>query len=355
MRGSEEKQSSLFSYVSLEDRIPKRHPLRKIRKMVDEALLEMTDHFDAIYSTVGRRSIPPEQLLRALLLQVLHSVRSERLLMEHLEYNLLFRWFVGLGIDDKVWVPTVFSKNRDRLLKGEIAHVFFERILAQARRQKLISKEHFTVDGTLLEAWAGHKSFQPKDGPPPEDPGQYRGQKRSNDTHQSTTDPEAKLFRKGKGKEAKLSYMGHVVMENRHGLVVDARVTQATGRAEREAALEMMAEVPGTRRVTLGADKSYDTKDFVAGLRQLNVTPHVAQNTTNRRSAIDGRTTCRAGYAVSQKKRKQVEPIFGWMKTVGTLGKLRHRGQERVDWVFGFVASAFNLIRMSNLEAACAQ
>ena len=354
MRGNEEQQSSLFSYVSLEDRIPKRHPLRKIRKMVDEALADMSDHFDAIYSHTGRPSIPPERLLRALLIQLLHSVRSERLLMEQLEYNLLFRWFVGLGIDDKVWAPTVFSKNRDRLLEGQIAEVFFRRILDQAEERKLISKDHFTVDGTLLEAWASHKSFQPKDEPPPEDPGQYHGQKRSNATHQSTTDPDAKLFRKGRGKEAKLSYMGHVVMENRNGLVVGARVTQATGTGERDAALRMLTRIPGKHRITLGADKGYDTRDFVACLRELKVTPHVAQNTSNRRSAIDGRTTSRPGYAVSQKKRKQVEAIFGWMKTVGIMGKLRHRGKAKVGWVFGFTAAAFNLIRMSNLEEECA-
>ena len=354
MRGNEEQQSSLFSYVSLEDRIPKRHPLRKIRKMVNEALADMSDLFDAIYSHTGRPSIPPERLLRALLIQALHSVRSERLLMEQLEYNLLFRWFVGLGIDDKVWAPTVFSKNRDRLLEGDVARLFFRRIIDQAEAKKLISKEHFTVDGTLLEAWASHKSFQPKDGAPPGDPEQYYGQKRSNETHQSTTDPDAKLYRKGKGKEAKLSYMGHAVMENRNGLGVDARVTQATGTGEREAALRMLAEIPGHHRITLGADKGYDTRDFVAGLRELKVTPHVAQNTSNRRSAIDGRTVNRPGYAVSQKKRKQVEAIFGWMKTVGTLDKLRHRGTASVGWVFGFAAAAFNLIRMSNLEEECA-
>lgn len=354
MRGNEEQQGGLFSYVSLENRIPKRHPLRKIRRMVDEALADMSDHFDAIYSHTGRPSIPPERLLRALLIQLLHSVRSERLLLEQLEYNLLFRWFVGLGIDDKVWAPTVFSKNRDRLLEGEVATVFFRRILAQAEERKLISKDHFTVDGTLLEAWASHKSFQPKDGPPPADPGQYQGQKRSNQTHQSTTDPDAKLFRKGKGKEAKLSYMGHVVMENRNGLVVGARVTQATGTGERDAALQMLAELPGNHRITLGADKGYDTRDFIAGLRELKATPHVAQNTTNRRSAIDGRTVNQPGYTVSQKKRKQVEAIFGWMKTVGTLGKLRHRGKARVGWVFGFTAAAYNLVRMSNLEEECA-
>lgn len=359
MRGDDRQQGAMFSYVSLEKRVPENHPLRPIRAMVDQALTELSEAFEALYSRVGRPSIPPEKLLRALLLQVLYTIRSERMLMEQLDYNLLFRWFVGLGMDDTVWVPTVFSKNRDRLLEGDIAKEFFARVLAQAKSRHLLSAEHFTVDGTLIEAWAGQKSFKTKEaicGPPPDDPGNptvdFHGEKRSNATHQSTTDPEARLFKKGKGREAKLSYMGHVLMENRNGLVVDAELTQATGTAEREAALEMLEQIPGSGVVTVGADKGYDTRDFVAQARDLEVTPHVAQNTSGRKSAIDGRTTRHPGYAISQRTRKRVEEIFGWMKTIGLMRKTRHQGVERVGWMFIFAAAAYNLIRMRNLAGA---
>lgn len=358
MRGEDRRQGSMFSYISLEQRIPADHPLRQMRPMVDQALAELSPRFDEIYSRMGRPSIAPEKLLRALLLQVLYTIRSERMLMEQLEYNLLFRWFVGLGMDDAVWVPTVFTKNRDRLLEGEIATAFFCRVVEQARQKRLLSSEHFTVDGTLIEAWAGQKSFRKKDSEPvepPDDPGNptvsFHGEKRSNATHQSTTDPEARLYRKGNGKEAKLSYMGHVLMENRNGLVVDASVTQAQGRAERETALEMLRSDSASRRRTVGADKGYDTKEFVAKARGLAVTPHVAQNTSGRRSAIDGRTTRHCGYEVSQRVRKRVEEIFGWMKTVGLMRKTRHKGVDRVGWMFTFAAAVYNLVRMRNLLA----
>jgi transposase len=359
MRGDDRQQGAMFSYVSLERRVPVNHPLRSLRTMVDQALVELSPAFEGLYSRVGRPSIPPEKLLRALLLQVLYTIRSERMLMEQLDYNLLFRWFVGLGMDDVVWVPTVFSKNRDRLLEGDIAREFFARVLAQAKGRHLLSSEHFTVDGTLIEAWAGQKSFRAKDEPgdaPPDDPGNptvdFHGEKRSNATHQSTTDPESRLFKKGKGREAKLSYMGHVLMENRHGLVVDAELTQATGKAEREAALKMLEQLPKTGTVTVGADKGYDTRDFVAQARDLEVTPQVAQNTSGRRSAIDGRTTRHSGYTISQRIRKRVEEVFGWMKTVGLMRKTRHKGVERVGWIFVFAAAAYNLVRMRNLAEA---
>jgi len=357
MRGDDRQQGAMFSYVSLEQRVPEHHPLRPIRAMVDEALIELSASFEGLYSRVGRPSIPPEKLLRALLLQVLYTIRSERMLVEQLDYNLLFRWFVGLGMDDAVWVPTVFSKNRDRLLEGDIAQELFCRVLAQAKKRHLLSTEHFTVDGTLIEAWAGQKSFRPKEHPggdsPPDDPGNptvdFHGEKRSNATHQSTTDPEARLFKKGKGREAKLSYMGHVLMENRHGLVVDAELTSATGKAERETALQMLARRAGSGAVTVGADKGYDTRDFVAQARNLEVTPHVAQNTAGRKSAIDGRTTRHPGYSISQRVRKRVEEVFGWMKTIGLMRKTRHQGVDRVGWMFVFAAAAYNLIRMRNL------
>jgi transposase len=359
MRGDDRQQGAMFSYVSLEKRVPENHPLRPIRAMVDQALTDLSEAFETLYSRVGRPSIPPEKLLRALLLQVLYTVRSERMLMEQLDYNLLFRWFVGLGLDDAVWVPTVFSKNRDRLLEGDIANELFARVLAQAKSRHLLSAEHFTVDGTLIEAWAGQKSFKTKEatsGPPPDDPGNptvdFHGEKRSSTTHQSTTDPEARLFKKGKGREAKLSYMGHVLMENRNGLVVDAELTQATGTAEREAALTMLEQIPGSGTVTVGADKGYDTRNFVAQARDLEVTPHVAQNTSGRKSAIDGRTTRHPGYAISQRIRKRVEEVFGWMKTIGLMRKTRHQGVARVGWMFVFAAAAYNLIRMRNLAGA---
>jgi transposase len=357
MRGTDSNQSGMFSYISLEERIPKDHPLRAIRKMVDQALRNLSPRFSELYSSIGRPSVPPEQLLRALMLQALYTIRSERQLMEQLDYNLLFRWFVGLEIDDRVWAPTVFTKNRDRLLEGDVARLFFTEIVGQAREAGLLSDEHFTVDGTLIEAWASHKSFKPKDdnksGGRGGDSGEdFHGQRRKNDTHQSTTDPDARLFRKGAGKEAKLSYMGHVLMENRNGLVVDARLTEANGTAEREAALEMLAAIPGQHPITLGADKGYDTRGFVEGARSLGTTPHVAQNDTNRRSAVDGRTTRHEGYEVSQRKRKLVETIFGWLKVTGNFRKTRHRGEDRVGWMFIFGLSALNLVRMRNLLAA---
>lgn len=354
MRGDVERTEDLFSYVPLADRVPTNHPLRSIRAFVDPILRELSPRFDSIYAKTGRPSIPPEQLLKALLLQVLYTVRSERMLCEQLEYNLLFRWFVGLGMDDRAWVPTVFTKNRDRLLRGDIAEAFFHAVVGEARRRNWLSDEHFTVDGTLLEAWASQKSFRPKDEPPPSDTTRnpdvnYRGQKRSNETHRSTTDPDARLARK-KGKESKLSYQANVLMENRHGLIVDSEVLHASGTAEWDAALAMLDRLPKRkRRRTLGADKGYDTRAFVAGVRARGVTPHVAQNTTNRRSAIDSRTTRHGGYAVSQKKRKLIEQNFGWDKTVGLLRKLRHRGIERVQWIYTFTSAAFNLVRMRSL------
>jgi len=358
MRGSDERSDVLFSYVSPEQRVRADHPMRPIRRIVDAALGRLSPRFDAIYTEFGRPSIPPEQLLRALLLQVLYTVRSERLLIEQLEYNLLFRWFVGLGMDEPIWDHSTFSKNRDRLLRGDIADAFFAEVLGEARTHGLLSDEHFTVDGTLLEAWASHKSFRPKDedAPPPsgnpKNPAvNFRGERRKNDTHASTTDPDARLYRKGDGQPARLVYMGHVLMENRSGLVVDAEVTPADGYGERHAALTMVEAVPGDR-VTLGGDKAYDDAWFVDELRHMRVTPHVAQNTKNRRSAIDARTTRHPGYAISQRKRKRVEEIFGWMKTVGLLRKLRHRGGGRVTWIFRFTAAAFNLVRIRNLVYA---
>lgn len=352
MRGTDRKQSQLFSYISLEERVPRKHPLRRIRKYTDRVLEELSPRFETIYSDVGRPSIPPERLLRALLLQVLYSIRSERMLMEQLDYNLLFRWFVGLEMDEAVWVPTVFTKNRDRLLEGDIAAAFLQGVVEQARRKRLLSDEHFTVDGTLLEAWASHKSFQPKDGPPTSG-ADFRGKRRSNKTHASKTDPDARLARKGMGKEARLSYQASVLMDNRHGLIVDTDVSLATGTAERESAVRMLDRLPARkRRRTLGADKGYDTRDFVAQVRARNITPHVAQNEANRRSAIDGRTTRHAGYGESQIRRHMVEQNFGWQKTVGLMRKLRHRGRERVDWVFTFTVAAYNLIRIRTLEEA---
>jgi transposase len=331
--------------------------------MMDQALKEMSGRFDKIYEEDGRRSIPPERLLRALLLQMLYTVRSERMLMEQLQYNLLFRWFVGLSANEPVWHPTVFSKNRDRLLQGVVAEEFFSLIVEQARSLKLLSDEHFTVDGTLIEAWAGHKSFQRKKtdddvlNPPPPDPGSnptidFRKQQRKNDTHESSTDPQARLYKKTRGSESRLAYMGHLLTENRNGLVVDVRLTQATGKAEREAALEMLDGKPLSRPVTLGADRGYDTAGFVEQLRSINVTPHVAQNTTNRRSAIDERTTRHEGYAISLRKRKRVEEVFGWMKTIALQRKTRFIGPERTGWMFTFAAAAYNLVRMRNLQAA---
>jgi transposase len=357
MRGGDTQQSTMFSYVSPEERVPADHPLRAIRQICDRVLSQLSDLFATMYSEIGRPSVAPEKLLRALLLQVLYTVRSERMLMEQLDYNLLFRWFVGLNMDDMVWHVTVYTKNRDRLLQADVAKQFFALVVAEAKQQNLMSDEHFTVDGTLLEACASLKSFKKMDGgeePPMDDPGNptvdFHGEKRSNQTHASNTDPDALLARKGSGKEAKLSYSGHVLMENRNGLVADVEVLQANGTAERDAALVMIEAIPGDHQVTVGADKNYDTKDFVAESRNLNATPHVAQNIHARRSsAIDGRTTRHAGYAISQVKRKRVEEIFGWMKTVGGMRKLRHRGLQLVGWMFTFAAAAYNMVRMRNL------
>jgi len=362
MRGEDMQSEGFFSYVPLEQRIAADHPLRAIRELVNAALEELSPAFDEIYSLEGRPSIPPERLLRALLLQAFYTVRSERQLMEQLDYNLLFRWFVGLSADDSVWDATVFCKNRDRLLDGDIARKFMSGVLNLPQVRNLLSSEHFSVDGTLIEAWASMKSFVRKDGgktPPGGEAASggrnaernFHNEKRSNATHASTTDPDARLFRKGKGKEAKLCHMGHVMTENRHGLIVDAQLTEANGTAEREAALDMIDDNadPGS---TIGADKGYDTADFVAGCRERGCTPHVAQNNTKRRSAIDARTTRHAGYAVSQQKRKQIEEPFGWIKTIGTLRKTRHRGRDRVAWFFVLTAAAYNLVRIPKILAA---
>ena len=328
--------------------------------MVDAALEQLGPRFAVLYSHTGRPSVAPEKLLRALLLQVFYSVRSEALLMEQLDYNLLFRWFVGLNMDEPVWDATTFTKNRDRLLGGDIAREFFTAIQEHARAQGLLSDEHFTVDGTLLEAWASQKSFQRKDQPPPpsnDDPGNptvnFHGERRSNATHESTTDPESRLCRKGPGKEAKLAYLGNLLMDNREGLAVAAQVSIATGSAETLGALELIETLaPRAARITVGADKAYDNEAFVEGLRFMDGTPHVAQNTKRRRSRIDARTTRHAGYAVSQVKRKRIEEIFGWLKTVALLRKLRHRGRAIVEWIFTFAVAAYNLVRIRNLTAA---
>jgi transposase len=361
MRGDDLQQSALFSYISPEQRVPQGHPLRKLLPLVNAALAPMSRRFTALYARVGRPSIAPEKLLRALLLQILYTIRSERLLMERLNHDLLFRWFVGLNMDDPIWDATVYSKNRERLLRGDVAREFFRQVLAQAKERNLLSDEHFTVDGTLIEAWASQKSFKPKAGGDTQPPAagsnpevNFRGEKRSNQTHQSTTDPDARLYKKAKGREAKLGYLGHVLMENRHSLAVDTRLTLATGRAERQAALAMIKPRAGAQRITLGGDKNFDTRDFVKELREQRVTPHLAQNNRNRSSALDARTIRHAGYAVSQKKRKRVEEIFGWMKTIGLMRKVRHRGRKLVAWMFTYTAAAYNLMRMSKLLGATA-
>jgi transposase len=363
MRGDDPQQNAMFSYISPEQRVPQDHPLRRLRPKVDAVLKNLSRRFDQLYAPGGRPSIAPEKLLRALLLQVLYTVRSERLLMEQLDYNLLFRWFVGLNMDDAIWDVTVFTKNRQRLLEGDVADAFFAQVLAQAREDELLSDEHFSVDGTLIEAWAGQKSFKRKGeagSPPPADRGNptvdFRGEKRSNETHQSTTDPEARLCKKTRGQEAKLGYLGHLLMENRHGLAVGVRLTLATGTAEPQAALEMLTQPQRTRRITVAADKKYDTRDFVAQARERNVTPQVAQNTERRGgSAIDGRTTRHPGYATSLRIRKRVEEIFGWLKTVGLMRKVRHRGRERVAWMFTWAVAVYDLVRICNLEKARAE
>jgi len=337
-----------------EERVPQDHPLRPIKKMVNRALTELSVQFTSVYSCMGRPSIPPEMLLRATLLQILYSIRSERLLIEQLEYNILFRWFVGLSMDDPVWDHSVFSKNRERLLNTDVATAFFASVRQQAEEAQLLSDEHFSVDGTLIEAWASMKSFRPKDDAVPPTAGigrnqevDFHGQQRKNDTHESTTDPDARLYRKGKGKEARLSYMGNVLMENRNGLAVDCQLTQASGTAEPDAALAMLGSLPGDHRITVGTDKFYDQQAFVHGARGCKVTPHVAAK--DRGSAIDGRTTRHAGYEISQKIRKRVEEIFGWLKTIGTLSKVKLRGQPKVESLFTFALAAYNLVRIRNL------
>ena len=353
----------MFSYLSPEQRVREDHPLRAVRKQVDEVLKKLSPLFDEMYSTTGRPSIPPEKLLRALLLQMLYSVRSERLLMEEIDYSILFHWFVGMNLDDKVWDPTTFTKNRERLLDADVARQFLTAVVEQASAQGWTSNEHFTVDGTLLEAWASLKSFrsrEKKDTAPPDDPGNptvnFHGEQRANDTHESTTDPDALLARKGGGKEAKLSYNGNLLVENRHGLILNTEVFQANGTAERDAALVMLEQIQGTGRVSVAGDKGYDTHGFVAACRHMKITPHVAQNNKrNGGSAIDGRTTRHAGYVVSQRKRKRVEECFGWMKTIALLRKVRHRGLFKVGWVFTFAAAAYNLVRMRNLAKLALQ
>ena len=359
MRGQDHQQADIFSYLSPEQRVRPDHPLRTIRRMADQALVNLSERFDDMYATTGRPSIPPEKLLRAQLIQMLYSVRSERLLMEEIDYSVLFRWFVGMNLDEEVWDPTVFTKNRDRLLDGDVAREFLAEVVKQAREQNLTSDEHFTVDGTLIEAWASLKSFQRKGEKqrPPDDRGNptvnFHGEQRSNDTHESTTDADALLARKGNGKEAKLSYNGNLLVENRNGLIVNTELFQANGTAERDAALVMLEQILGTNRVTVGADKAYDTQDFVAECRNMQVTPHVAQN-VNRSggSAIDQRTTRHAGYEISQRKRKRIEESFGWLKTIALMRKVRHRGIHKVGWVFTFAAAAYNLVRMRNLLAS---
>ena len=355
MRGTDRQTDQMFSYLSPETLVPQDHPLRVIRPLANAALDRLSPELNELYSAIGRPSIPPEQLLRALLLQAFFTVRSERQLMEQLTYNMMFRWFVGLSMDAPVWDVTVFTKNRDRLLEGDIARAFLRALLADPQVKPLLSDEHFSVDGTLIEAWASMKSFRPKDGSgePPADGRNgecdFHGEKRSNETHASTTDPDARLYKKAAGQASKLCHMGHVVMENRNGLVVAATSTFATGTAEREAAEAMVGGMPAGGRITLGADKAYDTADFVAEMRRQGVTPHVTQNNKRRRSAIDGRTTRHAGYQASQRMRKRIEEVFGWMKTVGGQRKTRYRGSAKVGWMFTLSAAAYNLIRLPNL------
>jgi transposase len=352
MRGKDNQQGSVFSYVSAEERIPADHPLRAVRKSVDEVLRAMSKEFDALYAESGRHSIAPERLLRALLLQCFYSIRSERMLVEQINYSWLFRWFVGLDMDEPVWNHAVFSKNRERLLNAEIARTFFAQVLAQAR--EFVSDEHFTVDGTLIEAWASQKSFQKKDGSDKGDGSNFHGQQRRNDTHQSKTDPEARLYRKGGGQESRMSYLGHVLVENRNGLIVGAMATTADGFAERDAALLMVHDRRRNRRPirSVGADKGYDTRDFVTALREMKVRPHVSQNNKGRRSAIDARTTRHEGYAISQKKRPLIERTFGWMKAIAGIRKIKLRGLRNVDWLFVLTAAAFNLWRIPRLKPA---
>jgi transposase len=361
MRGRDDRAEGLFSYVRLEERVPADHPLRPIRALADEALALLSDRFAELYSHTGRPSIPPEMLLRATLLQAFFSVRSERLLMEQIDYNLLFRWFVGLPMDAAAWHPTVFTHNRDRLLEAEVAREFLAALLALPKVKRLLSDDHFSVDGTLIDAWASMKSFRPKDGSgDPPGPGRngerdFHKEKRSNETHASTSDPDARLYRKGNGRESRLCFMGHVLMENRNGIAVDAALTHATGTAEREAALKMLDRRRGRRAITLGADKAYDVADFVAQLRRRRVTPHVAVNGAVsklgkiRKSAIDGRTTRHPGYAVSQRLRKRIEEPFGWIKASAGFAKVKVRGLAKAEAVFTFAVAAYNLVRIPKL------
>ena len=362
MRGTLKKQSTMFSIKSPGDRVPKDHPLRRVKDLADGALAALSPTFTKMYAGTGRPSVPPEQLLKASLLMAFYSVRSERLFCEQLDYNLMFRWFLDMGIEDSSFDHSTFTANRARLLEHDIAKQFFAAVVAQARKGGLLSSEHFTVDGTFIESVASLKSFKKKDddkrNDPPDDPGNadvdFHGEKRSNDTHESTTDPEARLARKGRGKEAKLVFCANALMENRNGLLVNFLVESADGQAERRGAIAMLGEsVKGDRRITLAGDKGYDTKDFIEDLRELNVTPHVAQNQNARRSsAIDGRTTRHAGYTVSQRIRKRVEEIFGWMKTVGGFRRTRYRGKERTQMNAHFVGAAYNLLRIAKLQAA---
>ena len=358
MRGNDQQTGRMFSYVSPEERVPDDHPLRTIRRITDRALERLSPQFGTLYVNFGRPSVPPEKLLRALLLQAFYSIRSERLLMEQLEYNILFRWFVGLGMDDPVWDATTFTKNRDRLLRGDIAEAFFQAVLLHAETERLLSDEHFTVDGTLLEAWASHKSFRPRDEDPPPPAGgnpsvNFRAERRLNDTHQSTTDPDARLYKKSLGAPARLAYLGHVLMEHRSGLIVRTAVTPATGHGEADAALVMVETLRGRHRITVAADRAYDRRPVVQELRRMGATPHVAQY-MGQRSAIDGRTTRHSGYAVSHRKRKLVEQSFGWMKTIAGLRKLHHRGGPLVTWIFTFTAAAYNIVRLRRLLPATA-
>jgi transposase len=355
MRGKENLQPNMFSYISLEDRIKPDHPLVPIRNLVNAILKEMSNHFDSLYSMFGRPSIPPEYLLRGSILQILFSIRSERLLMENIEYNLLYRWFVGLGLDDPVWDHSTFSKNRNRLLEGEVTHRFLTIVVEKAKELNLLSDDHFTIDGTLIEAWASMKSYQPKNDSEqqPEDNSRnpninFHGKERKNDTHESKTDPEARLYKKSKGSEAKLCYMGHVLMENRNGIAVGSLVTSATGKAEREAGLKLVNELGGSHRITLGADKGYDAQDFANELREINVTPHIAARKNTR--SIDGRTTRHEGYVTSQRIRKRVEEIFGWAKTVGIMRKVKIRGKDFIDALFKLCIAVYNLIRIRNIR-----
>lgn len=362
MRKPESKQNVLFSYRSIEDRIPEAHPIRTLKDLVDQALERLSNDFDKLYSKTGRPSIPPEQLIRALLVQVFFSIRSERQLVEQLDYNMMFRWFVGLNPDDPIWDHSTFTKNRDRLLEGEITQRFFKEVLKIAKDKGLVSDDHFTVDGTIIEAWASHKSFQPKSKDDDDDSKNgsgknpdidYQGQKRKNDTHESTSDPDARLYRKSKRTGAQMCYLGHALMENRNGLVVDSRVTHAAGKAEEQAAESMASAIKGTRRITIAGDKGYDSDELLGKLRAMNITPHIAKNDHERRtSSIDQRTLRHDGYHVSQKKRKLVEQIFGWAKTVGCLRKVKHRGIDLLQSIVSLNLAAYNLIRMRNLEMA---